>query len=99
MYMYTGTCTQVTDSKVNSAHTMRRVKAALHNLESASYATNDASKLETLLQKLEELNQSLPSEQGLCLCPRVLVSRAKKIKQRALKRLQRAANLSSTCEC
>lgn len=80
-------------------HTLRRVKTALHNLESASYATNDASKLETLLQKLEELNQSfrssLPSEKGLCLRPSVLVSRAKKIKQRALKRLRRAANLSS----
>ena len=77
----------------------RRVKAALHNLESASYATNDASKLETLLQRLEELNQSfrssLPSEKGLCLRPSVLVKREKKIKQRALKRLRRAASLSS----
>ena len=71
----------------------------MHNLESASYATDDASKLETLLQRLEELTQSfrtsLPSEKGLCLRPSVLLSRAKKIKQRALKRLQRATNLSS----
>ena len=71
----------------------------MHNLESVSYATNDTSKLETLIQSLEELNQrfrsSLPSEKGLCLRPNDLVSRSKKLKQRALKRLQRAANLSS----
>lgn len=77
----------------------RRIKASLHNLESASYATEDASKLDHLLKRLEELNQSfrssLPSEKGLSLRPSVLVSRAKVIKQRALKRLQKAATLAS----
>ena len=78
------------------------MKAALHYLKSASYATDDASKLENLLQSLENLNQSfrssLPSENRLGVRPtgcNFLVSRAKKIKQRALKRLQKAANLTS----
>ena len=76
----------------------------LHNLESLSYSTDDTHRLEGFLHKLEDLQQSfrlsLPSKDGLTVLPAksvpsLLTLRAKKVKQNALKRLQRATKLSS----
>lgn len=85
----------------NNCHTIRKkIKIILHNLESSSYSTNDYSKLEDLLNNLEKLNtsfrSSLPSQHGLCVLPtRCKLLRAKKIKRKALKRLQMSSKYAS----
>lgn len=80
------------------------MKGSTSSLESLSYSTGDAVKIEELLNKLEDVQHlfrsSLPSNDGLTILstksvPSFLTLRAKKFKQNALKRLQKAAKLSS----
>ena len=82
----------------------RRVRVILHCLVSLSYSTVDAVKIEELLNKLEDVQHSfrssLSSNDSLTILPTksvpsFLTLRAKKIKQNALKRLHKAAKLSS----
>ena len=96
--------TQRSGTTLSVCNLRRRVRVVLHSLESLSYSTDDAVKIEELLNKLEDVQHSfrssLPSNDGLTILPTksvpsLLTLRAKKIKQNALKRLQKAAKLSS----
>lgn len=96
--------TQQSEVILSASNLRRRVRVVLHGLESLSYSTDDAAKIEELLNKLEDVQHSfrssLPSNDGLTVLPTkyvpsALTLRAKKVKQNALKRLQKAARLSS----
>ena len=96
--------TQNSKATSSACNLRRRVQVVLHSLESLSYTTDDAVKIEELLNKLEDVQcsfrSSLPSKDGLTVLPTksvpsLLTLRAKKIKKNALKRLQKAAKLSS----
>ena len=90
----TNLITQRSGTTLNTCNLRRRVRVVLHSLESLSYSTDDAVKIEELLNKLEDVQHSfrssLPSNDGLTILPNksvpsLLTLRAKKIKQNALK--------------
>ena len=96
--------TQRSIATPSACNLRRRVRVILHCLVSLSYSTDDAVKIEELLNKLEDVQHSfrssLSSNDSLTILPTksmpsFLTLRAKKIKQNALKRLQKAAKLSS----